>query len=471
MEQHHRNIVIVGDILLDHMISTKIQTPKRKDYLTEYNLESETYALGGCGNVAANLRSLGADSIVLFSAIGPDEYGKRIEELLAAQNITNCLRVVPSYHTTVKHRYYHNNSVVFQHANSINKELLTNVSFCKDIEEILQTNEIHCILLCESETSSHGILSFSHCQQILALATDYGIPTFVDPKEDILKYAGCTLIKPNRDEAYDLLGLDRVESLPVVHRTLCARLRCAYSMITLSEDGISLMDGNEILHSVYQGEPLHVVDPIGGGDIVMSILAFYYPVLPFSDILRIAAQVASKSVEHTGVVVVSNRDIRLSRFPSKVLGWDDLPVLRLLVGTGILGVTTGCFDLFHEGHLRSLQWCRANCDVLVVCINSDASVRALKGSDRPVQPLSERMAAVLPYADYIVVLEDTTAVECVQRVRPDVFLKGGDYVNRVLPESAFAAETRYGPYLEGVSTTEQISASIRKDGEDLPILQ
>lgn len=456
-----RNILIVGDILLDHMIYTTIQTPKCKDYLTEYNLVSEEYKLGGCGNVASNLRGLGSDSVFLFSAIGPDEYGERIVRLLEAQNIQNCMKVVPSYHTTVKHRYYHNNSVVFQHANYINKELLIPLSFCNEIEEILRTCDIHCILLCESEKSTNGLLSFVHCRQILDLAKRYGIPTFVDPKEDILKYAGCTLIKPNRDEAYDLLHLDPEEvALSTVHSTMCERLQCTYSMITLSEKGISLFDGKDILHDMYR-EPLNVADPIGGGDIVMSILAYYFRILPFPEILKIAVSLASKSVEKTGVVTVSNRSVLSCRFPNQCLSLEDLPTLRRMVD-GILGVTTGCFDLFHEGHIQSLLWCLTNCHILVACINSDASVRALKGSDRPIQPLSARIAAVLPYVDYVVVLEDTTAVDAMKRMRPDVFLKGGDYTNRSLPESEFAKETRYGPYLEGISTTEQIRQEISR---------
>ena len=100
------NFIIIGDILLDHNIYTVIQNPKLKDYNIEYNLEYEEYKLGGCGNVANNLHCLGCNNIFLFSAIGDDENGKKIENIVNSLHIHNYMQVVPSYNTTIKRRYY-----------------------------------------------------------------------------------------------------------------------------------------------------------------------------------------------------------------------------------------------------------------------------------------------------------------------------------------------------------------------------
>ena len=266
------SFVVIGDIILDHNIYTTQTNPKLIDYNNEYNLVKEEYKLGGCGNVAANLRSLNASQVFLFSCIGDDENGRRLNQLINDHNIINCFKIVPGYNTTIKRRYYCDNKAIFQYANKINKELLLPVSFLKDIESILSSTKIDCIILCESERSSVGILSFEHCRTLISLAAKFNIPTIVDPKEDIDKYRGCTLIKPNRNEAVALLSCDGL--LIDIHKHMMGRLQCKFSVITLSGDGISFYDGREII-AKYDGV-VNVLDPIGAGDIVTSIIALLF---------------------------------------------------------------------------------------------------------------------------------------------------------------------------------------------------
>jgi D-beta-D-heptose 7-phosphate kinase/D-beta-D-heptose 1-phosphate adenosyltransferase len=453
-----RNFIVVGDIILDHNIFTTVQHPTLKDYPTEYNLLRDEYKLGGCGNVVSNLQSIGADSIFLYSAIGDDEHGRKIESILQSLHIPNYLRKVPGYHTTTKHRYYHDSSVVFQHANYINTEVLACISFCDEIEHILQTVRIDCMILCESETSSKGILSPEHCQNLISLANRYSIPTLVDPKEDIEKYKGCTLMKPNKDEAISLLQMDIDTPLLDIHMRIRTELQCTYSVITLSEKGASVFDGKDEFRYAHPG-PLQIVDPIGGGDIVTSILCFFFNVIPIQTSMAIAVHLASMSGEQLGVVTVSRKHIEDVAFPSKLLSLEDVPLVRLLFANRRVGVTTGCFDLLHDGHRLCLQWCKEQCDILIVCINSDASVRSLKGASRPVQPLSTRMEALrsLQYVAYIVPFEEQDASRILAILRPNVFLKGGDYTTKKMVESDYVEETLIGPYLEGVSTTLQVT--------------
>ena len=449
------NCIIIGDIILDHNIYTTVQTPKRIDYNTEHNIDYEEYKLGGCGNVATNLHSLGANHVYLFSAIGSDENGRRLNELIDGLKIHNRLLTVPDYNTTVKHRYYHNKVPIFQSANKINKELLMFISFCEEIELLLKSVKIDCIILCESEMSSLGILSIYHCRQIIELANKYAVPTIVDPKENIDKYRGCTLIKPNRDEAYHLTSMARNDLIIDVHGALRQRIKCKYSLITLGADGASLYDGIGETCSVYDGT-LTMADAIGAGDIITSIIGVLFNKVNLKDAVRIAVRAASKSVELPGVVTVSRQGVL-----GKYLEFADLCVLRTLFHNKSIGVTTGCFDLLHSGHLVSLSWCKKNCDILVVCLNSDESIRLLKGADRPIQPLDVRLAALttLSVVDYIIVFSSTTAVDIVRALKPDVFMKGGDYLDKSLVESSFARKTLIGPFLSGVSTTEIVRNS------------
>ena len=113
------NFIVIGDCILDHNIYTIVQTPKRIDYNTEYNIIREEYKLGACGNLVTNLQSLGANKVFLFSTIGDDSAGRQMSEMANSLNIGNFLKTVPSYNTTVKHRYYYDNKCIFQTANNI----------------------------------------------------------------------------------------------------------------------------------------------------------------------------------------------------------------------------------------------------------------------------------------------------------------------------------------------------------------
>ena len=451
------NFIVIGDCILDHNIYTIVQTPKRIDYNTEYNIISEEYKLGACGNLVTNLQALGANKVFLFSAIGDDDAGQRMSKMADSLNICNFLKTVPSYNTTVKHRHYCDNKCIFQSANNINKELLLPISLCDEIEKVLIHTKIDCIVLCESEKSSIGLLSIQHCQKIIALATKYNIPTIVDPKEDIYKYRGCTIIKPNRDEAYALMNMPKDAPLMDVHNEILQQIQCKYSYITLSEQGISIYDGkDEICDKCH--DDLIVVDPIGAGDIITSITALLFNKVDMKDGAHIAVNMASKSVEKTGVVTVSNRDIVNFRFASKHIQFNDLPTLRTLFYNKKIGITTGCFDLLHDGHILSLGWCKENCDILVVCLNSDESIQQLKGKQRPIQSIQSRLSALiaLDIVDYVLVFDQPNAVEIIKMLKPNVLMKGGDYRDKHMLESDFVDTTLIGPYLDGVSTTNII---------------
>ena len=315
-------------------------------------------------------------------------------------------------------------------------------------------NKINCIILCESDKASNGIFYVEHCQQIIELAKRYNIPTIVDPKEDIHKYKGCTIIKPNKDEAYSLLNIINESNLITVHNNILNLIQCHYSIITLAEEGISMYNGENEVCDIYKNV-LQVIDPIGCGDIVTSILSFFYNKISIEDTLHIAVNMASKSVEKTGVITISKKDIIEFLFSNKKIYYENLHLFRVLFDNIVIGATTGCFDLLHQGHIKSLNWCKENCDILVVCLNSDESVKELKGETRPIQNISIRENSLieLKCVDYIIIFDDLSAVETIKKIRPNIFMKGGDYLNTLLKESEFANKTKIGPYLEGLSTT------------------
>ena len=165
--------------------------------------------------------------------------------------------------------------------------------------------------------------------QIIALANKYNIPTIVDSKEDIYKYKGCTVIKPNKDEAYSLLNINTDIELSVVHEQILHDIQSDYSIVTLADEGISIKSQSGVFIDKYQGT-LNVIDPIGGGDIVTCIIAFFFNKLSIEDSIHIAVNMASKSVEKTGVISISKKDIINFFFPTKIINSKYLPIFRVL---------------------------------------------------------------------------------------------------------------------------------------------
>jgi D-beta-D-heptose 7-phosphate kinase/D-beta-D-heptose 1-phosphate adenosyltransferase len=454
-------IIVIGDIILDHNIYTKVQNPKLKDYNTEYNFESENYTLGGCGNVVSNIHALGGNTIFLFSAVGNDEYGTKLKSIVDSLDIHSCIETVEEYNTTVKHRFYCNSSIVFQHANNINKHLLLHISFLDTLESVILENKVDCIIICESEKSSVGLLYPNHCKGIIDIANRYNVQTIVDPKEDVCKYRNCTIIKPNRDEAYTLFDANLSMQLQHVHTKIIDELNCKYSVITLSEDGISVYDQTqEIIVKCIQ--PIQCIDPIGGGDVVTSIFSVFLTKLDIKTCSFLATCMASKSTEKPGCVTITRQEVIDTMFPGKIISFENLHLFKTLFQHKIVGFTTGCFDLFHAGHKLSLKWCKENCEILVVCLASDNVVKLLKGDSRPIQNESIRLAKLLEldYIDYIVMSNERDTTHILKILQPQFFMKGGDYLHKSLTETDYE-ELRIGPFLQGISTTQILSGNIQ----------
>jgi len=294
--------------MLDHTIYTSIEKIANEAPIPVFNIESEVYSLGGCGNVLNNLHSLGCNKLYLFSAIGNDSHGSHIQNIVRNLGVHDHTVAVDSYNTTTKRRYFSNNRLMFRcdHENNHTQQsMLASLSFSEKIELILQQEKIDCIVLSDY---NKGVLTHAQCQSIIRIANKYNVATCVDPKEQLLKYVGCTVIKPNKKEAYRLTHMESVAPLESVHKTLVEQLACKYSVITLAEKGITLFDGKTLLRE--QPVVRTIVDVTGAGDIVCSILAYYLTSsLPLQQILQIATRVATKSVEHPGTYTISHTDV------------------------------------------------------------------------------------------------------------------------------------------------------------------
>ena len=439
-------ILVCGDIMLDHNIFVKVEKLANEAPIPVFGYQREEFALGGCGNVVKNVCGLMPNAVHLFAAIGPDTAAQQIEDLVKELGVISHLRVMADYKTTIKRRYFCDNKIMFR----CDTEVALPVApfFIYEIEELLKTGTIGCIILSDY---NKGVLTTRVCQDIIRLARTYGVFTCVDPKQDYAKYRGCSLIKPNRKEACSLLKLDPTTPLLELHQRMFEVVGCRYSVITLAEQGITLYDGATMIHE--RPEVRKIIDVTGAGDVVCAIVGYYFSLdsIAPAAILKLATRIATKSVEFPGTYTLSRRDL--------------VPASKVVTATTLqsprkdrLIFTNGCFDLLHSGHINLFKFCKELGGTVVLGLNSDESIRRLKGATRPVNSLQTRLDVLeaIQYIDWIIVFEEDTPLRVLKELRPDVLVKGGDYAMESVLGREFVGETRICSFVDGASSTATI---------------
>jgi D-beta-D-heptose 7-phosphate kinase/D-beta-D-heptose 1-phosphate adenosyltransferase len=306
-----------------------------------------------------------------------------------------------------------------------------------------------------------------------------GVQVVADPirGRDYGKYRGCSSMTPNRLEAGLATGreIENADEALAAARQLRDELGLEAGIVTLDKDGMALShrDGTE---SIYPTRPRQVYDITGAGDMVMSVLGLALAAgADYPSAIRLANVAGGLEVEKVGVATVTREEILNDLFhtpaPADPLAATSklrtlsrlLPELdaRRRLGQKV-AFTNGCFDILHWGHVQYLKEARAQADCLVVGLNTDASVRRLKGPERPVNSEEARAAvlASLEAVDYLVLFDDATPMELIRAIRPDVLVKGADYrkdqvVGADLVE-AYGGRVHLAGLREGYSTTKLI---------------
>ncbi len=443
-------IAVVGDVMLDvavHGSCTKLANEAPIPVFRERG--SRRVALGGCGNVAANLAAMGCDQLYLFSRVGDDAAGEQIRHLCDHVGINTFMIEVEEFPTITKTRYYADKTLLFRHDEEIVEplEAAQEERILAGLRSLIPT--IDCVVLSDY---AKGFLTESLCQAIIAICNEFGVSTIVDPKGYATKYHGCTLIKPNRVELKALFGIG-TEDMAAAHARVAEVVGCAASCITLSEDGMSLAEKGAA--PIYRrNRRAEVIDVTGAGDVVCATLAYMWPlVADRAHILEVANNFAMVSVGHLGSYVLQTSDFLIGH---KLRSIDE--VAAATAGKRVV-FTNGCFDILHAGHLGLLKECAQLGDLVVVGLNSDASVARLKGPTRPIHSAADRAAALaaLDWVSYIVVFKEDTPASLLQVLRPAVLVKGGDYKADEVIGREYANEVVIVPTLAGHSTTRTVN--------------
>lgn len=450
-------ILVVGDLMIDHYIWGSCERISPEAPVQVVNIKNETKRLGGCGNVVSNLIALGAE-VGVVSVIGDDELGVQILELLEQRGAKAELVISEKGRkSSQKSRVM----VSHQQVLRLDTESVCDICCADEIvakfKEILSRYDI--VLLSDY---GKGVLSNYLTKQIITIAKNSTKMVLVDPKgKDYSKYKGATLLTPNKKEASEALGfnIDSDESLELALKTMKINYDLEYSLITLSEDGIGLLDGEVCKFPALAKE---VFDVTGAGDSVLATLGYCLASkMSIQEAIDNANLAAAVVVGKVGSADASWGEIESLKakkigFERKIVKLDEL--LKVDRSGKSLVFTNGCFDIVHLGHISYLQKAKMLGDILVVGLNSDSSVRALKGEDRPINCEYDRaaMLCAMEFVDFVVIFDELTPHELIKSIRPDTLVKGADYTGKEVVGSEFAKRVELIEFINGKSTTKII---------------
>ena len=463
-------ILVAGDIMLDTYYTGDIKRISPEAPVPVFRKEKERSVLGGAANVAANLDAA-EQKVYMMSVVGNDDAGSELAERFARMGIdTSLIFSLDDRKTTVKTRFLagYNQQVIrmdVEDSQPISENLCAEM--LARLKEKMSAENFSIVLLSDY---MKGLLTYDFTQGVIKLANEANIPAIVDVKDPkIEKYSGAFLLKPNLNELRTLTGINAQTDDEIIQAAEFLRVKGnhKYVLATCGPRGMVLAGENEsyFIKSTAQ----EVFDVTGAGDTTIAYLAACMANgFDMHTCVDIANTAAGIQVSKVGTSLVYWREVR-SAMSRKAIHVDE----KLLTGKALqtfrktheeqrVVFTNGCFDILHAGHVKYLREAAKLGEVLVVGLNSDSSVKRLKGESRPINSQNDRaeILCALGFVDYVVIFEEDTPLNLIQVIQPDVLVKGGDYT----PDKVVGADfvkSRGGelfliPFVEGKSTTNII---------------
>jgi D-beta-D-heptose 7-phosphate kinase/D-beta-D-heptose 1-phosphate adenosyltransferase len=443
-------VLVVGDVMLDRYVWGDAERISQEAPVILLHADHREERLGGASSVATLLRALGA-RVALAGVLGKDADGVRLRQMLLDLGIDHEAVVTdPDRPTTVKERYI--GRAQHRHPQQmIRVDYETRRPLPAALEEELagvlaqQVRKADIVLVSDYDK---GVCTPGLLTTVIAAAKACGVRVLADPIRgpDYRKYHGCSAVTPNRLEA----GLATGRVLPTAAEALAAgavlreQLDLEAAVITLDKEGMVLAhrDGRGL---TFPTRPRQVYDITGAGDMVLAVLGMALAAgADYDPAVRLANVAGGLEVEKIGVATVTRDELLRDLLRSgpaavpghppgseKIVSRESLlheTESRRRLGQRV-AFANGCFDVLHAGHVQYLQEARAQADLLVVALNDDAGVRALKGEGRPVHPVEARalVLAGLQAVDYVTVFDEPTPLALIEALRPDVLVKGADY--------------------------------------------
>ena len=468
----HVPVMVVGDVMLDQYVWGDVARISPEAPVPVVRARMRDERPGGAANVAMNLAGLDA-SVTLVGFGGGDREQSRLEVLVTEQGIEPHLTRVAESATTTKLRILSGHQQMIRVDTEAERQF-TPADYRRLLDDALAALR-SCAVVVLSDYAK-GVLSEEVCRSLIQEAQRLHIPVLVDPKvSDFSRYRGATCICPNRKELAVAAGRPAAElrGLLAAGQNLVRTLDVEFMPVTLGQDGIALLQRDASAH--IPAIARRVFDVSGAGDTVIAVLALaiatHIPIELAAQLANLAAGIVIGKIgtvpitkaELIGALAedlrpeMSDKVLPLEHLMARLTGWRNH-------GDRIV-FTNGCFDILHIGHISLLAEARRKGDRLIVGLNSDSSVRQLKGPMRPIVGERERsqVLAALNAVDAIVIFSDATPLQLIQVIRPDVLVKGGDYTKDTVVGAsevqAWGGRLELIPLREGISTSRLIASA------------
>jgi D-beta-D-heptose 7-phosphate kinase / D-beta-D-heptose 1-phosphate adenosyltransferase len=434
-----RRVLVVGDLMLDRYLTGSVGRISPEAPVPVLRLGGERVVAGGAANVARNLIGLGL-SVAVAGVRGDDADGSALTALLDAAGMDRAAVLVdPGRPTTSKTRVVASGQQMLRIDSEDTAALSAPLADALVQAVLARLPDVQVLLLSDY---AKGVLSAEVCARLIDAAASRGLPVLVDPKgRDFSRYRGATLLTPNRAELALATGADAtdLDGLLAQGEVLRAALGLRQLVVTLGELGMALLDGDHPQPTRVPAVAREVFDVSGAGDtVIASIAAGLAAGLDPIDTAHLANLAAGVVVGHRGTAAITAAELAAAIAGEAAL--EQAAKVRTLAGMRSqvdawraagerVVFTNGCFDLLHVGHVTYLERARRHGQRLVVGLNTDRSVRALKGPARPLigEQDRARVLAALAAVDGVVLFDEDTPIELIRALRPDVLAKGADY--------------------------------------------
>jgi D-beta-D-heptose 7-phosphate kinase / D-beta-D-heptose 1-phosphate adenosyltransferase len=463
-------LLVIGDLMLDEYLWGKVDRISPEAPVQVVAIQKQDFTLGGAGNVVNNAVALGA-TVFTSGVIGTGQNGQLLLQRFTELGVDTSLIIQePARATTRKTRIIAAN----QHVLRIDRETKQDISG-QTLEKMIRLIEekmpdIHVVLISDY---GKGLITKDLISKVIASAKTHKKMIIVDPKGlDFSKYSGVSLLTPNKKEAALASGVEinSESSLEKAANKILDTVHLKNLLITCGKDGMVLFEKNKKPFRV-KAEARQVFDVSGAGDTVLSVFGLAIASgASLHDSVALANTAAGIVVAKVGTATVSKQELASALksddtgLPAKYKDLSELPALvedLRRKGKQIV-LTNGCFDLLHAGHIKHFSASKQQGDILIVAIDDDESVKALKGSGRPVLHAKERIRilSALDAVDYVVVFSSKDLIKLIETIQPDILTKGSNYTTTQVfgreRVEALGGKVVLIPVTEDISTTRII---------------
>jgi D-beta-D-heptose 7-phosphate kinase / D-beta-D-heptose 1-phosphate adenosyltransferase len=458
-------VLVIGDLMIDYYLwgSSKRISPEAPVQIID--IEKENAVLGGAGNVVNNLHALGAN-VDVIGVIGNCENSSKLKELLQKINVDiKYLFTQKGRITSKKSRIIASQQQVVRFDCESSDEISTESQdiIINTFSDIILDYDV--VLLSDY---GKGVLTTNVTKSLIKIAKNHNKKILIDPKGmDYSKYKGAYLLTPNKKEASEATRIEIFNEKSLKEAIISLKNICNLdiSIITLSESGVAVFEDNlKILPTITR----EVFDVTGAGDTILASLGFclacdstIYDAVNFANLAAgvVVGKIGSSTATLNEIIEYES-SFNKSSSDKHIKSLNEISILckELKLREKTIVFTNGCFDIIHLGHIKYLETAKSYGDILILGLNSDRSVEALKGEKRPINGQNDRayILAALEVVDYVVIFDEDTPYDLIKLIKPDILVKGSDYEGQNVVGEDIAGELRLIEFVNDRSTTNVI---------------